>query len=153
MGSSDRARADAIERFEAFAAGLERFSLEAFRTVAMRVRDPDDRDRLTSEAADVAESAGIGDVVERARDAVADHVMAAYDGGIFRPALIALNWGMSNGPTEDRVAVVQAVQDGVTAAVLGPLGPPALVSALAGPYNDLASGPLAPAEAWRSNVE
>jgi len=153
MGSSDRARADAIERFETFAAGLERFSLEAFRTVAMRVRDPDDRDRLTREAVQLADTAGIGDVVERARGAVADHVMAAYDGGIYRPALIALNWGMSNGPTEDRVAVVQAVQDAVTAAVLGPLAPAALVSALAAAYDDLASGPLAPAEAWRSSVE
>lgn len=153
MGTSDLERADAIERFEGFAAGLERFSLEAFRTVSMRVRDPDERERLTREAATLAEAAGIGDVVERARAAVADHVMAAYDGGIYRPSFIALNWGLSNGPTADRVAVVQAVQDAVTAAVLGPHASPALVADLSGPYDELASGPLAPMEAWRPGIE
>ncbi len=148
-GTGDEERAAAIGRFEAFAASLERFSVEAFRTVSLRVRDPDDRDRLAREAAAIAAAAGIGNVLERAREAAVRHVTGVYDEGMFRPTLVGLNWGLSDGPTRDRVAIVHAVQDAVAAAVLGPLAPPGLTAELTDPYDAIASGPLAPRDPWR----
>lgn len=147
-GAGDEERAAAIGRFDAFAANLERFSVEAFRTVSLHVRDPDARDRLAREASTIAAGAGISDVLERAREAAVRHVTGVYDEGMFRPTLMGLNWGLSDGPTRDRVAIVQAVQNAVTAAVLGPLAPPALTAALTDPYDAIARGPLAPRDPW-----
>ena len=103
---------------------------------------------MALEAATIAAEAGISDVLERAREAAVRHVTGVYDEGMLRPTLMGLNWGLSDGPTRDRVAIVQAVQDAVTAAVLGPLAPLALTAELTDPYDAIAMGPLAPHDPW-----
>ncbi len=134
-GSAPRA---AERRLEAFAASLERIGVEDFRQVALSdIRAPD-REPLRTEATRIAKGAGLQVLLDDARREAEAYVLRVYAGGGYRPTWFALNWGISLGPTRDRVAAIIAVQDAATAALIEPFAAPELVEALRAPFETVA---------------
>ena len=134
-GSAQRA---AERRLEAFAAGLERIGVEDFRQVALSGLLVSDREPLRAEATRIAKGAGLQALLDDARREAEAYVLLVYAGGGYRPTWFALNWGISLGPTADRVAAIIAVQDAATAVVIEPFAAPELVEALRAPFDTVA---------------
>lgn len=132
-------RQAAIERLEAFAADLERLGIEDFRQMALAIGAADQREAPRREAERIAAAAGIEDVLDRAQTNVRDYVLRAYGAGTYRPTWIELNWGISLGPVDDRVAAAKAVQDAATAVVVEEIAPPEVAEPLRAPF-DLIAG-------------
>ena len=128
----------AERRLEAFAASLEQIGVEDFRQVALTDALGPDRELLRIEAARIATEAGLEVLAIDARREAEEYVLRMYPGGGYRPTWFALNWGLSLGPTRDRVAAVIAVQDAATAAVIEPFALPELVAALRAPFETVA---------------
>jgi hypothetical protein len=57
-------------------------------------------------------------------------ILERYVQGVIHPTWIALNWGISQGTTEDRVAIVDALQDAAAAAVVADVVDPEVADAL-----------------------
>jgi hypothetical protein len=57
-----------------------------------------------------------------------------YDEGGFRPTMVGLNWGVSEGTARDRVAAAVAAEDAVSAAIVEPYLDEATLAALASPF-------------------
>ena len=135
-GGSVRRAAEA--RLETFAASLERIGVEDFRQVALTGLLAPDRVDLRAKATDIAQGAGLGVVLEDARRWAEEYVLRVYAAGGYRPMWLTLNWGLSLGPTSDRVAAVVAVQDAATAAVIEPFADPDVLAALRAPFETIA---------------
>jgi hypothetical protein len=58
-------------------------------------------------------------------------ILRRYAQGAIHPTWIILNWGISQGTTEDRVAIIDALQDAATAAVVEDIVEPDVAQALA----------------------
>ena len=69
----------------------------------------------------------LGEARSRARDTV----LQRYAAGMLHPTWVALNWGISQGTTEDRVAIIEALEDAAAAAVVEDLVDPEVAEALA----------------------
>jgi hypothetical protein len=134
-GSVPRA---AERRLEAFAASLGRIGVEDFRQVALSDVLAPDREALRAEATGIARGAGLGVLHDDARRTAEQYVLRVYAAGSYRATWFALNWGLSLGPTRDRVAAIVAVQDAATAAVIEPFAAPELVEALRAPFETVA---------------
>jgi hypothetical protein len=91
--------------------------------------DTDRRARLDAvEAAARASNRSV--LLGEARAEARDVVLRRYSEGTLNPTWIALNWGVSEGTTADRVAIVEALSDAAAAAVVADLLAPAVVEAL-----------------------
>lgn len=132
-------RQAAIERLEAFAADLEHLGMEDFRQMALAIGATAQREALRREAERIAAAAGMDDVLARAQMNVGDYLLRAYGAGTYRPTWVELNWGISLGPTADRVAAAQAVQDAATAIVVEEIAPPEVTEPLRAPFDLIAS--------------
>jgi hypothetical protein len=137
LGAGSAPRAAAL-RLEAFAAGLERIGVEDFRQVALTGARASDREALRAEATRIATGSGLQDLVDQARREAEAYVLRLYAAGSYRPIWFTLSWGVSLGPTRDRVAAILAVQDAATAAVIEPFADPELVEALRAPFETVA---------------
>jgi hypothetical protein len=65
-----------------------------------------------------------------ARSEAAEMVMRRFSEGSLHPTWVGLNWGLSQGTTEDRVAIVEALADAASAAVVEDLVDRSVVEAL-----------------------
>lgn len=148
-GGNDGAAA-ATARVEAFAAELDRLGLEDLGQIVVSATDPA-RDAARDEAERAADVAGLGALLAAARIRVRDHVLRIYGEGLYRPTMVGLNWGLSEGRTQDRVAAILAAQDAVTAAVAEPWLSEAAFVALTGPFELISRG--APVDASLRFIE
>jgi hypothetical protein len=112
-----RARVDALfERFNVLTPadlghiGLQRADPELRRSLI---------DTVEAAARDADRSVLLGDARREARDVV----LRRYDEATLNPTWVGLNWGLSQGTTRDRVAIVEAVSDAAAAAVVADLVP------------------------------
>jgi hypothetical protein len=92
------------------------------------------RARDRKEAERLARTAGLEEVLAGARRRAQEHVLRMYGEGLYRPTMVGLNWGVSEGTIGDRVAAIEAVEDAVTATVVDPLADDELVARLMSPY-------------------
>ena len=67
----------------------------------------------------------------QARDGARETVLRRYAAGTLHPTWVALNWGISQGTVEDRVAIVEALADAAAAAVVADALDPDVADALA----------------------
>jgi hypothetical protein len=95
--------------FDAFA----QTGLSSAGMAAERVSARTDADRI-------ARAVGLDDLAGDARARVRAHIVRTYDEALYRPTMVGLNWGLSEGTVEDRIAAVMAAEDAVTAAVMEP---------------------------------
>jgi hypothetical protein len=138
-GGDAAARARLEELFTSFDR-LTPFELER---VGLRRRDEAARAALLRDVVQAADAAGRTVLLEEARTRARDTVFRRYDAGGLHPTWGGLNWGISQGTIEDRVAIVEALEDAAAAAVVADLVTPDVVEALtldAGLVVDMASG-------------
>jgi hypothetical protein len=94
----------------------------------------------TDEAARLAAAHGLSELLAEARDAARRAVLRRYDEGGYRPTMVGLNWGVSEGRAQDRMAGVVAVEDAITATVIERWASEDLLTALASPFEVMQRG-------------
>jgi hypothetical protein len=77
--------------------------------------------------------------MEDARAATRDEVTRAYSHAMYQPTLIGLNWGLSSGTTEDRIAAAVAAEDAAIAEVAKDVVDRDLYDRLRAPFDLLAA--------------
>jgi hypothetical protein len=137
---ADASREAAAERVRTFLDRLDRVGVQAFQQTTLPRADAAARDDDRAAASDLADAAGLGDLLDDARRGVREHMFRLYDQGNYRPTMVGLNWGLSEGSTSDRVAAIGAVEDAVTAAVVEPFANEELIARLASPFERIERG-------------
>jgi hypothetical protein len=131
---------DAAEaRVEAWFGEFDALPIDAFQLTSLPAPRPD-HDRLRAEAGRLAETHGLGELLETSHERIRAAVRRAYDEGGYRATMVGLNWGVSEGTAQDRVAAALAAEDAVTAVVVEPWAGADLVAALASPFELIQRG-------------
>jgi hypothetical protein len=130
---------DARARLDAFLDRLLHLSIEDLRLVALPPPDPEQRAELLAAVDRAARATNRSDLVELARTKVGVQLDEAFDRHGYDATWVGLNWGVSLGPTRDRVALGLAAQDAAVAAVLQDALPEDVLADLTEPF-DLAAG-------------
>jgi hypothetical protein len=72
-----------------------------------------------------------------ARELARDAVLRRYSAGTLHPTWISLNWGISQGRVDDRVAIVEVLSDAAAATVVADVLDPDVLDALVLPAEDV----------------
>jgi hypothetical protein len=107
-----RARVEAL--FEQFNA----LTPDELGHIGLRRAEPERRATLIEIVEDAARRADRGVLLGEAREQARNVVLGRYAEGSLHPTWVGLNWGLSQGTTEDRVAIVEALADAAAAAVV-----------------------------------
>jgi hypothetical protein len=129
--------AAAGERLEAVLAGFNRLTPDELARIGLWRRDPGARAQLLATASAAARDAGRTELLADARRRARDMILRRYQQGAIHPTFLTLNWGISQGTTEDRVAIIDALQDAATAAVVADLVDPEVADALAADASEI----------------
>jgi hypothetical protein len=79
---------------------------------------PDDARRAAlGRAIAAAKSAGRGEALAKLRKTMHHEAFVRYDRAILRPTWLGLNWGVSSGTSEDRVAIAAAFDEAAALAI------------------------------------
>jgi hypothetical protein len=136
MPTNDPSEMDAGERaarhrlntlFQAF----DRLTPDELARIGYQLPPDDERDPLLDAVDEAAVRTGRVVLVGEARDAARDAVMNRYSAGSFRPTFVGLNWGISQGTIESRVAIAETLADAAAAAVVEDTLDPEIAAALA----------------------
>ena len=117
-------------RVDALFARLDQLTPDDLSHVGLRRADGE-RDELRQMVVTAARAAGRSALLAEARAGARDLVLRRYAAGTLHPTWVGLNWGLSQGTADDRVAIVEAVQDAAAAAVVEDLVPDDVTRALA----------------------
>ena len=98
--------------------------------IGLQRPDPDERRARMASVATAAEASNRGELLAEARDEAREMVLRRYGEGTLNPTWVGLNWAISGGPAEDRAAIVVALSDAASAAVVEDLVAPETVDAL-----------------------
>ena len=110
--------AEARARVEAVFARFNTLTPDELGHIGLRPAHPERRATRIAVVDDAARRVGRGLLLGEAREEAVEVVMRRYSAGTLHPTWLALNWGLSQGTTEDRVAIVEALVDAVAAAVV-----------------------------------
>lgn len=135
--------AGARARLEALFARIDRLTPDELARFGLRRDDDDERAELRRTVAAAARASGRSALVSEARASVREAVLARYSAGSLHQTWIEINWGLSQGTTADRVAIVDALQDAAAAVIVADLVDPEVTEALtldAGRVTGLALG-------------
>jgi hypothetical protein len=121
----ERARA----RLELLFEGFDRLTPDELAHMGMRRDHGEARASLLRVVAEAAEKHGRTQLLDEARTQAREAVLNRYSAGSLHPTFIGLNW-MSQGTVDDRVSVVQALEDAASAAVVADLVDRDVVDAL-----------------------
>ena len=121
-----RARARLEKLFE----GLDRLTPDELARMGMRRDHGEARASLLRVVTEAAEKSGRTALLDEARTAAREAVLNRYSAGSLHPTFIGLNWSLSQGTVDDRVAVVEAVEDAAAAAVVADVVDPEVADAL-----------------------
>ena len=122
----ERARA----RLEALFEGFDRLTPDELARMGMRRDHGDARRSLLRVVAEAAERCGRTELLREAQTQAREAVLNRYSAGSLHPTFIGLNWGLSQGTVDDRVSVVQALEDAASAAVVADVAERDVVDAL-----------------------
>ena len=134
MTDDGGALAAAEARADAWFGALDRLDVEAFGMTTLPAGDDPDRVAARERVTRLADQHGLGGLVAEARQTARAAVLRRYDEGGFRPTMLGLNWGVSEGTAQDRVAAAVAAEDAVSAAIVEPYADEATLAALASPF-------------------
>jgi hypothetical protein len=131
-GRDDAAHGDARARvrLEALFEGFDRLTPDELARIGLR-RDHGQARRSQLDAVEAAAAAhGRTALLEEARTSARDTVLNRYSAGGLHPTWVGLNWGLSQGRIEDRVAIVEALEDAAAVAVVADVVDPDVADAL-----------------------
>jgi hypothetical protein len=123
-------------RLDALFRTFDRLTPDELARIGYRLAPDDARDPLLDAVDEAAERTGRVVLVGEARDAAREAVMMRYSAGSLHPTFVGLNWGISQGTIETRVAIAETLADAAAAAVVADALDPEVTDALA---NDAAS--------------
>jgi hypothetical protein len=86
--------------------------------IGLRRTDPKHRAAQIEAVEDAARRSNRSALLGEARSEARGIVIRRYSSGTLHPTWLALNWGLSQGTTEDRVAIIEALSDAVAVAVV-----------------------------------
>lgn len=130
-------------RLETLFRAFDRLTPDELAGIGCRLAPDEERKPLLDAVDDAAIRTGRVALTGEARDAAREAVMARYSAGSFHPTFVALNWGISQGTAENRVAIAETLADAAAAAVVEDALDPEIVTALAldaAAITNLASG-------------
>jgi hypothetical protein len=128
MDAEERA---ARERLETLFAAINRLSPDELARIGFRAASPEERQPLLDAVAAAAVASGRQALVAEARAQVREAVMGRYASGILHPTFIALNWGLSQGTVEDRIAIAETLADAAASAIVEDVLDPEVATTLA----------------------
>ncbi len=129
--------AAARERLARVFAGFDRLTPDELGRLGYRLAADEERDELLDAVDDAAVRTGRTALVDEARREACDVVLQRYAAGTLHPTWVGLNWGLSQGTAEDRVAIVVTLADAAAAAVVEDALDPEVAAALALDAQDL----------------
>jgi hypothetical protein len=121
----------ALERVERLFAEFDRLTPDELGRIGLLAADEDERERLLEAVDEAAARTGRTALVDQVRLLARETVLRRYATGTLHQTWIALNWGVSQGTIEDRVAIVEALTDAAAAAVVEDALDPEIAAALA----------------------
>jgi hypothetical protein len=127
------------ELFDAF----DRLTPDELARIGYRRPSDEERDPLLDALDDAAMRTGRVALMNEARETTRAAVMARYSEGSYHPTFVGLNWGLSQGTVEDRVAISEALADAAAVAVVADVLDPEVAAALtrdAAAITNLAAG-------------
>jgi hypothetical protein len=128
MDADERAARD---RLATLFQAINRLSPDELAGIGFRPAPPEERQPLLDAVAAAAEASGREALVEEARVDARRAVIGRYAAGMLHPTFIALNWGLSQGTVEDRIAIAETLADAAAAAVVEDVLDPEVAAALA----------------------
>jgi hypothetical protein len=140
MDAGERA---ARERLNALFRVFDRLTPDELARIGYRRAPREDRDPLSAAVDEAAVRTGRVVLVGEARDAAREAVLTRYSAGALHPTFVGLNWGISQGTIEARVAIAETLADAAAAAVVADALDPEIATALAldaASITDLAAG-------------
>lgn len=129
--TASRGEAAAHARLATLFAAFDRLTPYELERIGLRRRDAGARAALVRTVEEAAGRADRTALLSEARSAARDAVLRRYREGGLHPTWVGLNWGISQGTTEDRVAIVEALTDAAAAAVVADLVPAEVTDGLA----------------------
>ncbi len=136
---SGDAEAAARARLEALFASFDRLTPDELGRIGLGDWDDERHEELLDAVDAAAERTGRAALVDAARARVRDAVVAQYSAGTLHTTWVDLNWGLSQGTVQDRVAIVEVLSDAAAAAVLADALDPDDYEALSLPAEHLVS--------------
>jgi hypothetical protein len=121
----------ALERVERLFAEFDRLTPDELGRIGFLAADDDERERLLDAVDEAAARTGRTALVDEARHLARETVLRRYATGTLHPTWIGLNWGLSQGTVEDRVAIIEALTDAAAAAAVEDALDPEIAAALA----------------------
>ena len=121
----------ALERVERLFAEFDRLTPDELGRIGLLAADEDEHERLLDAVDEAAARTGRTALVDEARMVARETVLRRYATGTLHPTWVGLNWGISQGTVEDRVAIIEALTDAAAAAVLEDALDPEIAAALA----------------------
>jgi hypothetical protein len=124
------AEAAARARLDLVFSALDRLTPDELGHVGLRRQDGHAYQELIDTIEAAARASDRSVLMGEARTLARETVLRRYAEGSFHATYVGLNWGLSQGTTEDRVAIAEAVADAAAAAVVADLVDPEVVEAL-----------------------
>jgi hypothetical protein len=121
----------ARERLELLFGAIDRLTPDELAGIGYRPAPDKERGPLLAAVADAARRSAREALVEEARAAARGAVMTRFAAGSLHPTFVGLNWGLSQGTVESRVAIAETLADAAAAAVLEDMLDPEVAAALA----------------------
>jgi hypothetical protein len=106
----------AVHRLDILARQLDRLTPDDLRRIGFRL-DPSAGKDLRTRTEDAIVAAGLGAILEDARQRFRDAVLGLFNQTGPSPSWVGTWWGSSAGSVDDRVGVVRAVDDAVLATI------------------------------------
>ena len=128
MDADERAARD---RLDTLFAAINRLTPDELARIGFRAAPPHERQPLLDAVTAAAEASGREALVEEARAAARRAVIGRYATGMLHPTFIGLNWGLSQGTVEDRIAIAETLADAAAGAIVEDVLDPEVAAALA----------------------
>jgi hypothetical protein len=129
--------AAARERLEVLFVTFDRLTPDELGRIGLGQWEAEEHEDLLDAVDVAAAQTGREALVAEAREAARDAVLRRYSAGTLHATWIALNWGLSQGRVEDRVAIVETLADAAAATVVADVLDPDVYEALTLPAGDL----------------
>jgi hypothetical protein len=120
----------ARERLEQLFRAFDRLTPDELARIGYRPALDEERDSLLVALDEAARRTGRVALMDEARTAVRESVMARYSAGSYHPTFAGLNWGLSQGTVEDRVGIAETLADAAAVAVVEDVLDPEIAAAL-----------------------
>jgi hypothetical protein len=142
-GPEQSGEAEAHARLEALFALFDRLTPDELARIGLRGLDAEARRELMQAVEAAARTSDRSQLLGEARSRARETVLRRYAEGGLHPTWVGLNWGISQGTVEDRVAIIEALEDAAAASVVEDLVDPEVAESLAldaGHVLDMAAG-------------